>query len=45
MEKNATISLKIPLELPEGKIKIDAIISDALGDAVYRRFISLNVKK
>lgn len=43
--KNATISLKIPLELPEGKIKIDAIISDALGDAVYRRFISLNVKK
>lgn len=45
LEKNAAISLKIPLELPEGKIKIDAIISDALGDAVYRKFISLKIKK
>lgn len=45
LEKNATISFKIPLELPKGKVKIDAIISDALGDAVYRKFISLNVKK
>jgi GWxTD domain-containing protein len=45
LEKNATISLKIPLELPGGKIKIDTIITDALGDAVYRKFISLNVKK
>lgn len=45
LEKNAFISLKIPLELPGGKIKIDAIITDALGDAVYRKFISLNVKK
>jgi GWxTD domain-containing protein len=45
LEKNAFISLAVPLELPTGKIKIDAIISDALGDAVYRKFISLNVKK
>ena len=45
LEKKATISFKIPLELPEGKIKIDAIITDALGDAVFRKFISLNVKK
>lgn len=45
LEKNATIFLKIPIELPKGKIKIDAIITDALGDAVYRKFISLNVKK
>jgi len=45
LEKNATISLAVPLELPAGKIKIDAVISDALGDAVYRKFISLNVKK
>ena len=45
LEKNATISLAVPLELPPGKIKIDAIISDALGDAVFRKFISLNVKK
>jgi GWxTD domain-containing protein len=45
LEKKAAISLKFPLELPEGKIKIDAIISDALGDAVYRKFISLKIKK
>jgi GWxTD domain-containing protein len=45
LEKNATISLAVPLELPTGKINIDAVISDALGDAVYRKFISLNVKK
>jgi len=45
LEKNAFISLAVPLELPTGKIKIDAIISDALGDAVYRKFISLNIKK
>ncbi len=45
LEKNATISLAVPLELPAGKIKIDAVISDALGDAVYRKFISLNIKK
>lgn len=45
LKKKAAISVKIPLELPEGKIKIDAIISDALGDAVYRKFISLNIKK
>jgi len=45
LEKNATISLDIPQELPEGKINIDAIISDALGDAVFRKFISINVKK
>jgi len=45
LEKNATISLAVPLELPTGKIKIDAIISDALGDAVFRKFISINVKK
>jgi len=45
LEKKATISIRIPLELPEGKIKIDAIITDALGDAVFRKFISLNVKK
>jgi hypothetical protein len=44
LEKKATISLRIPLELPKGKIKIDAIITDALGDAVYRKFIALNVK-
>jgi GWxTD domain-containing protein len=45
LEKNATVSLRIPLELPKGKIKIDAIITDALGDAVYRKFITLNIKK
>jgi GWxTD domain-containing protein len=45
LEKKATISIRIPLELPKGKIKIDAIITDALGDAVFRKFISLNVKK
>jgi GWxTD domain-containing protein len=45
LEKKATISVRIPLELPKGKIKIDAIITDALGDAVFRKFISVNVKK
>jgi GWxTD domain-containing protein len=45
LEKKATISIRIPLELPKGKIKIDAIITDALGDAVFRKFISLNIKK
>ena len=45
LEKKATISVRIPLELPKGKIKIDAIITDALGDAVYRKFISLKIKK
>jgi GWxTD domain-containing protein len=44
LKKKATISLRIPLELPKGKIKIDAIITDALGDAVYRKFVTLNVK-
>lgn len=43
--KKATISIRIPLEFPEGKIKIDAIITDVLGNAVFRKFISLNVKK
>jgi len=43
--KKATISVRIPLELPKGKINIDVIITDALGDAVYRKFISVNVKK
>lgn len=45
LKKNATIPLVVPVKLPTGKIKIDAIISDALGDAVFRKFISLNVKK
>jgi GWxTD domain-containing protein len=45
LEKKSTISFRVPLELPKGQIKIDAIITDALGDAVFRKFISLNVKK
>lgn len=42
LEKNATLTLTIPLVLPKGKVKIDAIISDFLGDAVQRKFVTIN---
>jgi GWxTD domain-containing protein len=44
LEKNAVISVNFPLELPQGKVEIDAIVSDFFGDAVYRKFIKLNNK-
>jgi len=35
------MTLRIPLKLPKGKLKIDAIISDFLGDAVQRKFVKI----
>jgi len=43
LEKKATITVTIPLELPKGKLKIDTIVSDYLGDAVHRKFIKLEI--
>ena len=45
LEKKATISVSFPLELPQGKVEIDAIVADLFGDAVYRKFIKLNNKQ
>jgi GWxTD domain-containing protein len=45
LEKNARISARFPLELPPGKVEIDANISDVFGDAVYRKFIKINNKR
>ncbi|UCH94241.1 MAG: GWxTD domain-containing protein, partial [Candidatus Aminicenantes bacterium] len=45
LEKDAAISFRIPLELPGGQVKIDAIVADFLGEVVHRRLIKLNVKK
>jgi GWxTD domain-containing protein len=41
LKKKATVNLEIPLELPKGKLKIDAIIADFLGDAVRRKFVKV----
>ncbi len=45
LEKNAAVSLHFPLELPSGKVKIDAVVTDLLGDAVQRKFFTINSKK
>lgn len=45
LTKDAVIRLNIPLRLPKGKTKIDAIISDALGEALFRKFITLKINK
>jgi GWxTD domain-containing protein len=44
LEKNAAITLGIPLKLPKGKIKIDVLITDVLGGAAFRKYISVKVK-
>jgi GWxTD domain-containing protein len=45
LEKKATISASFPFELPQGKMEIDANVSDVFGDAVYRKFIKINNKQ
>jgi len=40
-KKSSKINFQVPLELPAGKLKIDAIITDFLGDAVRRKFIKI----
>ncbi|MCP5107446.1 MAG: GWxTD domain-containing protein [bacterium] len=41
LKKGAKIEIKFPLTLPEGKVKIDAIVSDFLGDATRRKLITV----
>ena len=43
LEKNAEVTVIIPLELPGGKIKIDAIVADYLGESVHRKLIKLEI--
>ena len=45
LKKNSTIELRLPIDLPKGKVKIDAIVTDLLGEAVKRKFITIKVKK
>jgi GWxTD domain-containing protein len=41
LEKKARLIVTFPLDLPPGKVRIDAIISDFLGDAVQRKFVKV----
>lgn len=41
LANKSKLTLLIPVELPKGKVKIDAIITDFLGDAVQRKFINI----
>ena len=44
LEKKDGLSLTVPLKLPRGKVKLDVIVTDMLGDASYRKFFKLEVK-
>jgi GWxTD domain-containing protein len=41
LKKKYKIAIFIPMELPKGKLKIDTIISDFLGDSVHRKFVKI----
>ncbi|MCP5053406.1 MAG: GWxTD domain-containing protein, partial [bacterium] len=41
LEKKSTVTFMVPLDLPKGKVKIDAIVTDFLGDAVMRKFFKI----
>lgn len=41
LKKKAKILRAFPLQLPAGKVRIDAIITDFLGDAVQRKFVKI----
>ena len=44
LKKDAAIELHLPIDLPPGNVKIDAIVTDLFGSAVRRKFISMKVK-
>jgi hypothetical protein len=44
LEKDSTIELRLPIDLPPGNVKIDAIVTDLFGDAVRRKLTSIKVK-
>ena len=39
--KKPKVAVKIPLSLPRGKVRIDTIVTDFLGDAVHRKLVKL----
>ena len=39
--KKSTVTVRMPFALPRGKVKIDAIVSDFLGDAVHRKWVKI----
>lgn len=41
LEKKSKIVRTFPLQIPSGKVKIDAIVTDFLGDAVQRKFVKI----
>ena len=41
LTKKSKVTVTIPIELPKGKLKIDAIVTDFLGDAVQRKFVKI----
>jgi GWxTD domain-containing protein len=44
LKKNAKIKVEIPFKLPEGKVKVDAIVTDFLGNATSRKLVTLKDK-
>jgi len=41
LENKAKLTLNIPLELPAGKVGLDIILTDHMGDAVQRKYIKI----
>lgn len=44
LKKGSTIELRLPIDLPPGNVKIDAIVTDLFGNAVRRKLKSIKVK-
>jgi hypothetical protein len=44
LKEQSKLEVKIPITLPPGKVKIDAIVTDLYGDATQRKFIEINKK-
>jgi GWxTD domain-containing protein len=44
LKEDSTIELRLPIDLPPGNVKIDAIVTDLFGNAVRREFKSIKVK-
>lgn len=43
-QKKIKLEFRVSPPLPKGKVKIDAIVTDYLGDATRRKFIGVNIK-
>jgi len=44
LNEDPKIELRLPIDLPPGNVKIDAIVTDLFGNAVRREFKSIKVK-